>query len=78
MVINLIGCMRRFSWWGSDAEANPWGAATLEWRIPSPPPAHQFDSDPMVTDGPYDYDIPHLGDDEAAGSDKNEKTEVQA
>ena len=35
---------------------NPWGAATLEWTLPSPPPTHNFDEDPIVTHGPYHYD----------------------
>ncbi len=39
---------------GRKAPVNPWGAATAEWRTPSPPPAHNFDSPPPVTD-PYDY-----------------------
>jgi cytochrome c oxidase subunit 1 len=38
-----------------DAPANPWGANTLEWTIPSPPPYYNFDSVPHVTEGPYEY-----------------------
>jgi cytochrome c oxidase subunit 1 len=34
---------------GPDAGANPWGAGTLEWSIPSPPPEHNFDTIPTVT-----------------------------
>ncbi len=35
---------------------NPWGAATLEWQIPSPPPMDNFGPiDPVVTKGPYEY-----------------------
>jgi cytochrome c oxidase subunit 1 len=34
---------------GNDhAPANPWGAGTLEWSVPSPPPPHNFDSIPVV------------------------------
>ncbi len=35
---------------GKKAEANPWGegAETLEWHLPSPPPFHQFDIQPVV------------------------------
>jgi cytochrome c oxidase subunit 1 len=32
----------------ADAPANPWEAATLEWAVPSPPPAHNFDFAPVV------------------------------
>jgi cytochrome c oxidase subunit 1 len=33
------------------AEANPWGegATTLEWTLPSPPPFHQFNELPVIT-----------------------------
>ncbi|HWV58873.1 MAG TPA: cytochrome c oxidase subunit I [Longimicrobiales bacterium] len=33
---------------GERASANPWGAATLEWSIPSPPPSYNFDVLPEV------------------------------
>jgi cytochrome c oxidase subunit I len=40
-----------------DAPANPWGATTLEWQMPSPPPYYNFHHTPTVTQGPYDgYD----------------------
>lgn len=34
---------------------NPWGALTLEWTVPSPPPLLNFEKLPVVTGGPYDY-----------------------
>jgi cytochrome c oxidase subunit 1 len=40
---------------GGEGGDNPWGAATLEWKIPSPPPAENFDKIPVVTGGPYDF-----------------------
>jgi len=33
---------------GAEAGANPWGAPTLEWAIPSPPPAYNFVVIPTV------------------------------
>ncbi len=39
---------------GKRAPQNPWGAATLEWHTPSPPPTHNFDHPPPAGD-PYDY-----------------------
>ncbi|PIV81457.1 hypothetical protein COW53_04275 [bacterium CG17_big_fil_post_rev_8_21_14_2_50_64_8] len=30
-------------WSGDAAEVNPWGAVTLEWTVPSPPPEGNFD-----------------------------------
>jgi cytochrome c oxidase subunit 1 len=40
---------------GKKAPSNPWGAATLEWQTPSPPPLENFVEPPVVTHGPYDY-----------------------
>ncbi len=40
---------------GRKAEANPWGATGLEWQIPSPPPTHNFETTPVVTEPPYTY-----------------------
>jgi len=47
----IIQCLTK----GEQAPANPWGAKTLEWTIPSPPPHHNFDVEPVVTAGPYEY-----------------------
>lgn len=41
---------------GRKAPSNPWGAATLEWRTPSPPPHYNFETTPPVDD-PYDFSI---------------------
>jgi cytochrome c oxidase subunit 1 len=38
-----------------DAVANPWGGRTLEWEAQSPPITHNFDFDPVLKHGPYDY-----------------------
>jgi hypothetical protein len=37
-VINVFSSLRR----GAKAGANPWDAPTLEWSMPSPPPAYNF------------------------------------
>ncbi len=39
-----------------DAPMNPWGAATLEWKVSSPPPYYNFKETPVVTKGPYEMD----------------------
>lgn len=43
---NIIHALLR----GPRAEANPWGegATTLEWRLPSPPPRHNFAQPPAL------------------------------
>jgi cytochrome c oxidase subunit 1 len=38
---------------GAIASANPWGASTLEWQTPSPPPTENFPEQPHVETGPY-------------------------
>ena len=51
MFWNLIYAFFR----GEKAEANPWGGATLEWQITSPPPRENFEKTPLIEYGPYDY-----------------------
>ena len=34
---------------------NPWGATTLEWSTPTPPPHGNFLTEPVVYRGPYEY-----------------------
>ncbi|MBC7742408.1 MAG: cbb3-type cytochrome c oxidase subunit I [Bdellovibrionaceae bacterium] len=40
---------------GAKAPKNPWGSKTLEWHAESPPIMHNFEQDPIVTAGPYEY-----------------------
>ncbi len=44
-VVNFLWSRRR----GAIAGNDPWGAATLEWSIPSPPPEYNFATIPVVT-----------------------------
>ncbi len=41
---------------GPKAPPNPWGGLSLEWETESPPTAHNFHHEPLVTHGPYDFD----------------------
>jgi cytochrome c oxidase subunit 1 len=43
---------------GKAADRNPWRAATLEWIAPSPPGHGNFETEPIVHRGPYDYSLP--------------------
>jgi cytochrome c oxidase subunit I+III len=43
-VIDVIIALRR----GPDSGVNPWGASTLEWATPLPPPAYQYRYTPIV------------------------------
>jgi len=38
---------------GKKAEQNPWGGVTLEWQIPTPPPAENFSVIPEIKERPY-------------------------
>jgi len=55
MYIQMIGTAIGFwnVWWsrrrGAIAGNDPWGAPTLEWSIPSPPPDYNFATVPQVT-----------------------------
>ena len=44
---------------GPKANSNPWKGLTLEWTVPSPPPVENFEEDPVLVIGPYDYGTPH-------------------
>jgi cytochrome c oxidase subunit 1 len=47
-----------FAWslrYGAKSGNNPWGAVSLEWDTPSPPPTENFYITPVVTHGPYEY-----------------------
>ena len=51
MVVNLVHSLFK----GPRAPDNPWGGATLEWRTATPPPLLNFDGQPDMTRGPYEY-----------------------
>jgi cytochrome c oxidase subunit 1 len=40
---------------GAKAPSNPWGGLTFEWLTTSPPPPENFEVDPVLTVGLYDY-----------------------
>lgn len=43
---------------GRRAGCNPWNSNTLEWQADSPPIHGNFDFQPIVTHGPYEYSHP--------------------
>jgi cytochrome c oxidase subunit 1 len=51
MAVNLFLSFRR----AEAVDPDPWGGVTLEWTVPSPPPVHNFVTDPDVLDYPYDF-----------------------
>jgi len=48
---NLIRAIKR----GKPAGANPWGGTTLEWTVSSPPPKENFETVPVIDQGPYAF-----------------------
>lgn len=43
---------------GEVAPANPWGAKTLEWQVPTPVPLENFEVLPVITSDAYGYGVP--------------------
>jgi len=52
-MINIIWAIFK----GQTAEGNPWKALTLEWQTSSPPLIENFEEEPVLWSGPYDYGI---------------------
>ena len=50
MIGTLFGLINIWKCWkgGEMASSNPWGAATIEWAIPSPPPDYNFAELPQI------------------------------
>jgi cytochrome c oxidase subunit 1 len=48
---------------GTKVGMNPWRSNTLEWTAPSPPPHGNFEVEPVVYRGPYEYAVPGVEDD---------------
>jgi cytochrome c oxidase subunit 1 len=49
--------------YGPACGRNPWGANSLEWMAPSPPGHGNFDFQPVVYRGPYEYGSPEVDTD---------------
>jgi cytochrome c oxidase subunit 1 len=58
-VVNLFHSLAA----GRRAERNPWQANTLEWSAATPPPHGNFERQPVVYRGPYEYSSPDSRED---------------
>jgi cytochrome c oxidase subunit 1 len=58
-IINFFYSM----FFGPKAGRNPWHANGLEWTAPSPPGHGNFDFQPVVYRGPYEYGSPETTED---------------
>jgi len=54
-IINLFWSIKH----GEKVGTNPWGATTLDWQTPTPPPHGNFAHEPHVVRGPYEYSAPN-------------------
>ncbi len=52
-IYNMISSWSR----GPRAPWNPWRARSMEWLVSSPPSVFNFEADPQVVGGPYQYGI---------------------
>ena len=52
-IINVVWSLFK----GKKAPRNPWHALTLEWQTASPPIIENFEEEPVLWAGPYDYGI---------------------
>lgn len=53
-IINLFWSINH----GEKVGTNPWGATTIDWQTPTPPPHGNFEHVPHVVRGPYEYSAP--------------------
>jgi cytochrome c oxidase subunit 1 len=53
-LIIIFGNLVRSAFKGKKAPANPWQGRTLEWQIPSPPPAENFERLPVIRGDRYE------------------------
>jgi cytochrome c oxidase subunit 1 len=58
-VVNFLGSLLL----GTRADSNPWNANSLDWQTSSPPCHGNFEFQPMVERGPYEYSNPDHGED---------------
>ncbi|WP_319422229.1 cytochrome c oxidase subunit I [Pleurocapsa sp. FMAR1] len=52
-IINIVWSLYK----GKKAGRNPWRALTLEWQTASPPIIENFEEEPVLWAGPYDYGV---------------------
>ncbi|WP_066342897.1 cytochrome c oxidase subunit I [Geminocystis sp. NIES-3708] len=64
-IINVIWSLAK----GTQAERNPWRALTIEWQTASPPIIENFEEEPILWSGPYDYGIDDEEEEEESVSD---------
>ncbi len=57
VLIFLINFVMSMTFWREREVGNPWRARSLEWQIPTPPPAENFPRVPVILSSSYDYGV---------------------
>ena len=52
-LVNLLVALK----WGKKAGPNPWGSRSFEWMTDAIPIKHNFEVPPVISRGPYDYNL---------------------
>ncbi|HTW43735.1 MAG TPA: cbb3-type cytochrome c oxidase subunit I [Solirubrobacteraceae bacterium] len=58
MLIFLFNVVYSLIFVRQPAEANPWRSKSIEWQLPTPIPAYNFEQIPVFDSDPYDYGTP--------------------
>jgi cytochrome c oxidase subunit 1 len=58
MLIFLVNVIWSLLFVRARAEVNPWNSKSVEWQLPSPVPAHDFERMPVFDADPYPYGEP--------------------
>jgi cytochrome c oxidase subunit I len=72
LVYNVVTAVIR----GEPADANEWGAKTLEWAVPTPVPLENFEDLPEIKALPYNYGAALATNSGGSGSDSGNVVEV--
>jgi cytochrome c oxidase subunit 1 len=81
MVASQVIFAANFVWsmfYGPRAGRNPWNSNTLEWAAPSPPGHGNFDFQPVVHRGPYEYSVPGVEKDHLMQTDPPNEAATRA
>ena len=60
MLIFLFNFVMSTLFWRERPVDNPYNARSLEWQVPSPVPAQNFERIPVILAGPYEYGDPDV------------------
>jgi cytochrome c oxidase subunit 1 len=59
MLIFLFNFVMSTLFWREKTEDNPYNSRSLEWQLPTPVPAGNFERIPVILSTPYEYGDPN-------------------